>query len=228
MSEEQALGKYEEMALVLKAKADALTVTDIDSANVATSIEKTAKDNVKMLNEHMDEQIKDAHAKHKKLTVLRDRLTSPFKAISQDARRKYNAWAEEEQRKAEEEQRKLDAEARKQAEDLRLKEAETLEQSGKTEQASAILESPVVIPQQAPVREMPKAKGAVTWYAKINNAQELFKAWGNGTAAMPELSDKQLESLVTVLKLNDLARALKGNLSKVLPGVEGCKKNAGC
>jgi len=96
INEQQEQDKYAATALVLKEKVAALVVCDKETALLAQSIEETAKDNVKMLTEHMEPVISEAHARHKKLTETRKRLTEPFEAVAKEARQKRLAWDAEE------------------------------------------------------------------------------------------------------------------------------------
>ena len=202
--------KYEEMAIVLKGKMESLMVVDTESANLAEAMEKTAKDNAKMLTAHMETQIKDAHAKHKKLTTLRDRLVSPFIAVAKEARSKRIAWTQEEQRKAAEIMRKAQAEAAKQAEEERLAEASVMEAEGDSEGAEAILEAPIE-PVFVPVVEAPKVKGAKElWSANITDCKAMFKALPD-SPFMPDLGSDELAKLATLLKLTKHAVSLKTN-----------------
>ena len=217
MSEETTTVNYEETALVLKEKVDSLAVVDQDSANIAESIEKTAKDNYKRLWEHMDTTIKEAHTRHKKLTETRKRLCDPFDEIARNARRKRIDWTQEEQRKAQVAMRKAEDEARKQAEEERITEAEQLEKQGLKEEASAVLDAPVA-PVFVPQVEAPSVKGARTkWGMNIVDVNALFKALPD-SPFMPDLTSAELEKLATLLKLTRHATSLKSNFK--LAGIE--------
>ncbi len=202
--------QFESMALVLVEKAGALVVSNLESANIAESIEKTAKDNEKMLLAHMEPQIKEAHARHKKLTTLRDKLVTPFHEAAQQARQKRIVWTQEEQRKAQEAMRKAQEEAMKQAEEERLAMAAELEKSGDKAQAEAILDAPVE-PVYVPQVETPTVKGArEIWGVEIVDCKALLKALPD-SPFMPDLTQDELGKLATVLKLSKHAVSLKSN-----------------
>ena len=210
MNENEDVTNYEQTALILKEKSDALIVSDAKSAQIAESIEMTAKDNAKMLTEHMEPAIKEAHARHKTLTTLRDRLVTPFKVVADSARQKRIAWTQDEQRKAQEAMRKAEQEARKAAEEALLAEAAACEKAGDKEQATAILEAPVA-PVFVPVIEAPKVKGArELWSCDIVDAKALLRALPD-SPFMPDLTADELGKLATLLKLSKHAVSLKSN-----------------
>jgi len=220
--------KVIETAVVLQEQVGALTVVDDMSFRKMESMAVTARDNVKALKLHMDGPITDANAKHKKLTALRSKLCQPHEAIARDAAGKCNAYTLNQRKIAEAKQRAVDAEARKQAEDARLEAAAELEAQGQSAQAEAVIAAPIAPAPVAPVADVPKMKGArETWYAVITDPKALFNAWGSGAVPMPQLDEKQLEDLIRVMRLNDLAKAAKGNLSTILPGVESKMKLGG-
>jgi len=217
--------EQEQHALVLKQQVGALVVCDKESFARMESIEKTAKDNIKALKTHLDVAIKEAHAKHKKLTSLLNRITAPFATVAQDARSKCSEWARKERERAKALQREQEAVLAKVAEEERLRQAEALEKAGNSEMAEAVLESPMPVPIAFPKIEVPKVKGErVIWYAEIVDLKKMFAAYGSGKTPIPELDAKQKAQLVAVLGLNGIATGLKSNLSIMLDGVEGRKR----
>ena len=220
-----AKSKCSATALALQSQVGELQVVDEISFNKMASIEQTAKENVKALEGHMKTPIEDAHAKHKKLTKLRNDLTSPFKDVAKAARTKCLEYAEAEKQKAAAEARRIAEEQRKAEEEARLAQAEALEAQGESKQAEQVLEAPVMPAPVAHVAPTVSVKGArEQWSAEITDARAMFEAWGTGKAAMPDLSQDQLDKLCTVLRLHDLARGLKANLESMVPGLRGVKR----
>jgi len=75
------------------------------------------------------------------------------------------------------------------------------------------------------VTNIPHVDGVVLskrWHAEIVSVQELFKAYSDGSTPLPELNEKELAQLATILKLNKLAIALKSSLN--IPGVKAVSK----
>jgi len=208
---------YNNQALVLQKQVGELQVVDEITFNTMSSIETTAKDNVKALTAHMAGPIADAHSKHKKLTKLRNDLVSPHTEVAKAARRKCIVYAEEQKRIVAEEARKQAEILHKQEEDARLKVAAELEAEGKDKQATQVLEAPAMPAPAVPVIEAVHVKGArkVT-SAEIYDVPLLFKSLSERP---PVLDEGQLADLIRVMKFNDLARSMGANTEKMLPGL---------
>ena len=209
--------KYEQQALTLRHKVDSIEVVDNDSFVAVGSIEQTARDNQRLIKEHLNPQITEAHSKHRKLTQLRNRLILPFEDLYTACRHKRIAYQREQEHKAKLEQEAKEAEAKQLAEQARIKQAEKLEKEGKNEQAEAVIDTPIV-EQAVPKAETVKVAGIrKTYYCEINSIPMLFTAYATEKLAIPELSDKDVNDLARILKLNSLAKALKSSFS-----VPGC------
>ena len=216
---------YNNQALVLQKRVGELVIVDVVTFNTMTSIETTAKDNVKAITAHMDGPIKEAHSRHKKLTQLRNDIVSPHTDVAKAARRKCIAYSEEQKKIAAAEARKQAEILRQKEEDERIEAAKKLEDEGKTEQATQVLEAPAMPAPAIPVEPTVSVKGArEIWSAEITDPKAMFQAFGSGKATMPELTEDQLSQLCTVLKLHDLARALKSNLDAMVPGLHAAER----
>ncbi len=215
MSEELNTAKFNQHALALREQMGAIEpISNDQEFQVIGSVLKDAAGNVKSLEAHMAPQIADAHAKHKKLTALRNTLTAPFKQIRVEADKKLTVYRQEQQRIAAEAQAKAGKEAREAAEAIRLEEAAALEAEGRTDLADAVLEAPVMAEPVAPpppVATVDGLSGRKTYKAEVIDMKALCKAIGDGS---------QPVDLVTANSsaLNGMARALKSNLN--IPGVK--------
>ena len=84
---------YDKQALVLVEQLGELIITDEASDLRVESIFNTAHENIKKIETHMENQIKDAFTKHRKLTTLRKRLTDGFEKVKAAAKAKRLEWA---------------------------------------------------------------------------------------------------------------------------------------
>ena len=213
--------QYDSQALALREQIAAIApITSDAELQIVGSVFKDATANIKNLEEHMDGPIKDAHAKHKRLTELRNKLTAPFKQIKADADSKLTTYRREQQAKAAEEQRKADEEARKRAEDARLAEAEALALSGKREQAEAVLDAPIMPEPVAPPPPIATVEGVSsrrTYSAEVVDMRKLCAAIAEGKAQVEFVTANQ-----TVI--NSMARALKNNFC--VPGIKVVMKES--
>jgi len=212
---------YDTQALALREQLTAIEpITNNEELQAVGSVFKDAAGNIKALEAHMEPQIQDAHAKHKKLTTLRNTLTAPFKTLRADADKKLSAYRQEQESKAREEQAKADKIAKDKAEADRLAEAEALEAAGNTEQAEAVLDAPIT-PEPAapppPIAKVDGLSGRKTYSAEVMDMVALCKAIGDGS---------QSSNLVqpNSTALNGMARALKSNLN--IPGVKVVTKTS--
>ena len=93
MTEEQTEAPVDAtQALALYQKYDALVVNDDDSFRACEAFQKAAAEGVKMVNEHFDEPIKRAHAKHRRLTALRKELVEQYERVKVGAKAKCNEY----------------------------------------------------------------------------------------------------------------------------------------
>jgi len=214
----EAIMENEITAVELKAKYDGLEVVDQPSFDAMQALGLTAKEGRKAIEAHMDPQIKEAHAKHKKLTQLRNEKAEPFKAIEQGAKKKCIAYQQEQERLADLERRRAEAKA----EEERLKRAEAFEKQGDKEAADVVLNAP--LPEIETASVLPKVKGAQKrWKAEIVDLVALCRAIGDGSYR-PFLLEKRraLEQICVALGLNDEAVRLKEDFN--VPGVQAVSR----
>ena len=213
--------KSERTAVELRSRVTPLLpIKSDDDYQAVGSLFKTAQANVKGITEHMAGPIEDAHTKHKKLTTLRARLLKPFNELIGDSKRAIGTYSAEQQRIADETQRKANIAAQKVLDDDKLAQAEQAQNEGNSEQADAILEAPtaaVCVDVGGPA----KIDGVHTrdkWDVEVYDLKKLFAAYGSGATTIPQLDEKQMDKLISVLQLTKLAGALKSNFN-----VPGCK-----
>jgi len=224
MSEEQTTAaeeKFQRTALALRQQvAPLLPIKSDDDFQAVGSLFKTAQANVKAINDHLAGPIQDAHAKHKKLTALRTRILKPFNDIAGDARHAIGSYSAQKQRERAEAQRVAEEAARKAQEEVKLAQAEQAEAEGNKDVADAILEAPTAA-VTVNVVEAPKIDGVHTrekWDVEVFDLKALFAAYGTGVTTIPALDDKDMDKLISILKLNKLVTALKSNFN-----VPGCR-----
>ena len=206
---------YDTQALALRKQLSAISpITSDAELQIVGSVFKDAAGNIKVLEAHMKPQIDEAHARHKKLTTLRNKLTAPFHAIKDDADKKLSAYRREQERIAAEARAKAEKEAQEAAEAKRLEEAEALEAQGNIEQASAVLDAPVIpepVAPPPPIAKVDGLSGRKTYSAEVTDMVALCKAIGEGHANVELVQPNSTA-------LNGMARALKHNLN--IPGVK--------
>ena len=211
------ISAMETKALQLRGSVDKLVISNQESLVAGKSYLDAANGCMKMIAEHMDGQIKEAHAKHKKLTTLRTRLLAPYQAVEQTLKGKIGTYVAEERKKAIEAARIKEAEIRKAQDEERLAQAATLEAEGEQQAAEAILEAPMPTPRvEADVPTIHGMHTRVTWKAEVTDKALLIKSAASG--------DKQAEAALepNMAILNKLATALKSNMN--MPGVKAVKE----
>lgn len=198
--------------------------TYLKVANATTDIAKL----LKVINEHYDGPIKRAHEAHKSIIAAKKVHTDPLEKAEKIARDNMKTWMNEQERirretekKALEEQRKAQEaaelamrEAEAQARKEQQGQAEMLAEWGLEEEAAAVAQAPVIVPEIAiPVYSPPPQiqKGPVSyresWVAEIID---------------PTLIPKEY-MIIDMAKINGVAKAMKGLTN--IPGVQvRCEK----
>lgn len=200
------VAEIESETTTLQTRASALTIESPAEYTDAAEFLKAVRRVVKQVDDTFAQVIKDAHTLHRNLTTKRNEHREPLYAAEREIKQRMGAWSAEQERirvQAEQAERKrLAAEA----EMRRLEEAETLEETGQSEAADAILEAPppppppVVIPTN-----VPKPKGI-----------SVRLAWRFRIVDMSLVPDKY--KTIDEKKIAGVVRALKKDAN--IPGVE--------
>jgi hypothetical protein len=199
-------------ATTLKAKVDALQVTDQASYDLANQINKEAYDAKKAFHTWFD-PIDEASKLQRKTTIAQGKaIDDPFDYIIQTTGTRSAKWMREQQAIAAKKQAEADELARKKAEDKQLEEAEMLSSLGMDEAADAALVAEPVI-QRTVVEEPFKAAGTVLrdyYSAEVTDLMALVKAVAAGQAPLESVE-------ANMPYLNGKARLEKGEMK--VPGV---------
>ena len=163
--------------------------------------------------EAFDPIVTKAHAAHKEAVSQRRTADEPLVEAERVLKQSIGIYTAERERQAREEARQREAELRRREEDDRVAEAAALEQAGEVEEATALIEQPVVVAPVIPRPAVLKMRGISqreVWRAEVTNLQALVQA---------AAADEQWLALLKVdqVVLNGLARSLKGALK--IPGV---------
>ncbi len=161
----------EETALAVPGKATALVITTDEELSAAGKMLTEIKKIQKQINASFDPVIKTAHSAHREAVALKKTVSAPLVQAEGIIKPKIAQYAAEQEkiRKAEEDRIRKEAEDREKAEaekraleeEKRLKEAADLEVQGKTEEAEAVLDAPVLDTPAAPLPVKPKAAAKV-------------------------------------------------------------------
>lgn len=195
------------------AVAQACVIRTHDEAESANAALRDIKAMAKQVNDRFEPAVTAANKAHKELTKLRGSLLEPLEQAEKLIKGKLGAFLAAEQRKADEARREAERIARAAAEEERLVQAASLERQGRTLEAAAEIEAPVVVaPVPAPPAP-PKIAGTSVreiWTGRVDSLLALVQH----IAANP--------SLIGLLKadqsaIDALARASKHELR--IPGV---------
>lgn len=212
----------EQKALTLTERAATLAVTDQPGYEAANELLRAAKAGESAVRDYFAEIVDRAHKAWKGLVAKREEALAPWIAAKDAIESEMGRYvlAEAERRKAE--QRRLEEEARRRAEEEKLAEAIHLEEQGATEEAAAVLDTPV----EAPVVIMPAAPKAENLSTTFTFAAEVveFERMVCYIAGVQRLAHPELLSLLTCQgpSLNNKARAEKDGFR--LPGCRLVKK----
>lgn len=193
--------------------AQACVVTNHSEAESANDALREIKAMAKQVNDRFEPAVTAANKAHKELTKLRGSLLEPLERAEKIIKGKLGAFLAAELRRAEAAKLESERQARAAAEEERLAHAASLERQGRTLEAAAELEAPVIV---APVPEPPappKIAGTSVremWSGRVDSLLALVQH----VAANP--------SLIGLLKadqsaIDALARASKHELR--IPGV---------
>ena len=145
-------------AKTLAMKAQAFVVSTTAEYQVAGVGLRQIKGVLARIDALFEDSIRTAHAAHKALLALKDKVSSPLRAAETVLKNKMATFATEERRRKEEEARRAAEEARQKEEERAFNEAVAADAAGHTDAALEILDKPVLAPV-IPIAEAPKAKG---------------------------------------------------------------------
>ena len=210
---ENAIQKLSSAVDAWPAMAQALTVVDTVSYQVAADRLLDIKGLRAEIEATFGPIVKKAHEAHKEATGQRKRHEEPLKAAEGIIKARMGGWQRQEEQRAREEAARLAAEALKRDEEARLVEAEALEAAGEAEAAGRVLDKPPPAPPPPPPTRVPQIKGIAgrdIWKVEVVDLMALVKAVAAGTVplAAVEASGKVL---------GQQARSLQGEMK--WPGV---------
>lgn len=205
--------EIEAKVLDIKAKADAIAVTDKASYEAANALNLAAYQEKKAFHVWFD-PIDEASKKARQATIAQGKkIDEPLDYVIKTTGNKAATWMRAEQARIAEEKRKQEEAARKAAEDAALAAAEKLAAEGMTAAADAVLSTPVAT-VKVDIAAPEKADGVSyrdAYSAEVVDLMTLVKAVAEGKAPI-----SYLEANTTAL--NGWARATKG--AEALPGVK--------
>lgn len=198
--------EVETKALSIVDQAKAVKVTDSETYTAAGMLWKSIGDMIKEVKDTFDPICDAAHKAHKAAVEKRSKFLDPLTTAQKTVKSLMSAYDLEQEKIRKAEEDRLRAIALKEEEDRRLAEAILAEQSGQTEEAEAILETPVQAPPVVVQKTTPKLAGGpvyrTIWKFRIKNP-----------ALIPR------EYLVPdEVKIGGVVRALKNQTH--IPGVE--------
>lgn len=191
-------------ATAIESRADALVVENEATQMAAGDALKDIKRLRVAVAELLDTPIKAAHAAHKAICEVRNKLDRPLSRAEHCIKKKVSDWQYAEQRRRDAERQRLEAEAREAEETRRLEQAAQLERTGDKENAERVLAEPV-IHTPVTVKDVPKIKGV-----------SVRERWTFRIVAVDLIPREYMIPNETVL--GSLARSTKGKLK--IPGVE--------
>jgi hypothetical protein len=213
---DKAEQEAQEQAVALRAKVDALTVTNQASYDLAQSINEQALKNKKAFHAWFD-PIDDASKKQRQATIAQGKkIDEPLDYVIATTGSRAAKWMADEREKAAAAQREADAKARKKAEDEQLAAAQLLQDLGMDEAAEEALAAEPVIERQKVVAPVQAAGASVRTYysAQVDDLLTLVKAVAEGKAPLA-----CIEASMTYL--NGRARLEQGAFN--VPGVSVVK-----
>lgn len=196
--------KIQESALTVYEQAQGMKVTDTQTQDLAAVMLKGVDELIKEISDTFDPLIKAAHETHKKIIEKKKKYADLPEKAKNLLRKAIGDYQQAERARAQEEARKRQEEERAKAEAARLKEAEKLEQEGKTEEAAKALDEPIVI-AKFQERQIEKPSGIAyreNWKFKIVDPAKIPAEY-----LMPDM-----------VKIGQYVRAMKER--GVIPGIE--------
>lgn len=142
--------------------ANALEVCDAVSYKTGAALLKEIKAVLKEIGDTFDEPIKDAHIAHRAMIAAKKKHTEPREVAEYIVKGKMVKWQRAETDRVEADRRVLEAAERKREEDRRLAAAERLEAQGRTAEAEAVIDEPVVTAPIVMPPAAPKVAGIST------------------------------------------------------------------
>lgn len=200
--------KNEHLAIEAQAQSLAQSIKDPATYQTAAGFLVRLKDMRKRWAEIIKPAVKAAHEAHQRIKDVEKVVDEPLaRAEINHLKPALARYEMIEEAKRREEQERINRELRKQEEDRRLALAAQMEQSGKQDEAMAVIEEPIIAPEVV-LPKTTEAKGITyrtTYSAAVVDLRKLVKAVAEGKAPLEFLMPNG-----TVL--NAQARSLKESL----------------
>jgi len=208
--------EVEQKALALPEKARLIVVDINEGLEMADRTVKDIDGMIKDVEAFFEPLVKAAHESHKALTTRRSTVIDPLKKAKDYLVSQVKTYQRKLRETAEAEQRRLAEIARKEEEERRLAEAAQAEADGNIEEAEAIIQEEIYIPEPVVKIETPKVdnrKYATRPKARVVNKMSVIQAVAKNQA-LQDLID------INISVANGKAKALGKELGKVIPGLE--------
>lgn len=199
------LAPLEKNTMEVERRANAIQIRTPDEYGLAGDELKIIKALEKQVMDTFADPIKKAHAAHKSLVAAKDKHLEPLEAAERIIKGKMSTYAAEQERIRQERERELQEQMRRQEEERQLAEAVAAEQAGNAEEATAIMEQPVIAPPVVLASTTPKLSGVATvenWKFRITDETQIPREY----------------LLVDQVKIGKVVRAMKSNTN--IPGVQ--------
>jgi hypothetical protein len=152
--------------------------------------------------------VQAAHQAHQRIKAVENLVAAPLDSALDILDPQISRWRVEQENARRIEQEKINRQLKKDEEDRRMKEAEELHKSGKSEEAEAILEAPIVAPQVV-LPSNTKVAGIsdrVYWSAEVFDLQKLCQAIAQGNVLIDAVEPN-------MKLLGGLARSMKDSMN---------------
>ena len=138
--------KQEGAPLIDRAKAIARSIVGAETYKQAGEFMLAIKAHRKKISEKLGPPKQAAHAAWSKLCALEKELDTPYANAEAEVKNGMSAYLRDEEQRRKQAEEEMRAKLRKDEEERRLNQAVRLEESGKKEEAAAVLDKPIVTP----------------------------------------------------------------------------------
>lgn len=186
----------------LEARVNALKIVDNATLIEASELLKTIAAGRKAIEADFKPSKQAANALHKAITAQENKYDAPWATADQRVRKMISEYHTAEADKRRREEARLAEEARRRKEEEQLNQAIKLDAAGKTEEAAAVLDKPVVAPPvrlAGPVKTAGVTMVTVTRYEIIDASKlnrEFLVPDEKGIAAIVKSSPERAEQIV--------------------------------
>ena len=200
-------------AVTLQHNIAAIQVVDAPSFKASQALEATIRDAEKIEVANVQPQIDDAHAKHKRLVGIRNKIKDTYAELKKSLRTKQFSYRDQQQKIADAAARKAAEEARQAAAAEAAARAESLRVQGQAGHAKAVEQAPIPVQAVAAPVAVPKVKGVVTvWKAEVIDKDKFILAAWKGQNGLTKAN-----IMVDEVLLGKMVRAHQGQVE--LPGI---------